>query len=637
MTATAKMTGQFWQQYQKIVEEHVIPYQWQALTDQLEDTEPSHAIENFRLAAGLSEGVYYGMVFQDSDVYKWLESVAYSLRNHPDAALEARADEVIVLLGQAQEADGYLNTYYQVKAGLEQRWTNVRDNHELYCGGHLIEAAVAYFEVTGKRAFLTIAEKFADYVDTIFGPEAGKIKGYPGHEEIELALVRLYLVTKNEKYLNLATFFVNERGQQPLFFNEEAEKAGRDAQSWWHGDHEYSQAHVPIREQKEAVGHAVRAVYFYSAVADIARLQHDDSLKQAVETLWENVVQHKLFINGGIGASAWGEAFAANDDLPNDTTYNETCASVGLAFWAKRMLALEPKGTYGDVLENAIYNGSLCGMDLKGERFLYVNPLEINGPNACQRHDHRHVTPKRQKWFNCACCPPNLARLIGGIGDYFVTETKAGVYVNLYGASETTVTLGGQAVKLTQETLYPWQGAIQITVNTETPVTGKLAFRLPAWSQENFRLLVNGAAASYQNEAGFLALTRTWNDGDVVALTFDMTPRKVFANSHITEDLGKVAITRGPLVYAAEEKDNGPHLGTLWVTAGEIVATENGELLPHAVYLTVPGKQLRSLDQATYTTQTPTLEETSITLVPYFMWGNRGEGELRVWLNQLFC
>ncbi len=284
MTATAKMTGQFWQQYQKIVEEHVIPYQWQALTDQLEDTEPSHAIENFRLAAGLSEGVYYGMVFQDSDVYKWLESVAYSLRNHPDAALEARADEVIVLLGQAQEADGYLNTYYQVKAGLEQRWTNVRDNHELYCGGHLIEAAVAYFEVTGKRAFLTIAEKFADYVDTIFGPEAGKIKGYPGHEEIELALVRLYLVTKNEKYLNLATFFVNERGQQPLFFNEEAEKAGRDAQSWWHGDHEYSQAHVPIREQKEAVGHAVRAVYFYSAVADIARLQHDDSLKQAVET-----------------------------------------------------------------------------------------------------------------------------------------------------------------------------------------------------------------------------------------------------------------------------------------------------------------------------------------------------------------
>lgn len=635
MKATAKMTGEFWQQYQKVVEESVIPYQWRALNDQLEDTEPSHAIENFRLAAGLQEGEYYGMVFQDSDVYKWLESVAYSLRNNPDAELEQQADAVIHLLGQAQLADGYLNTFYQVKEGLEKRWTNVRDNHELYCGGHMIEAAVAYYEVTGKADFLQVAEKFADYVDTIFGPEEGKIKGYPGHEEIELALVRLYSVTDNPKYLELAAFFVNERGQQPLYFNLEAEKAGRDAQSWWHGDHEYSQAHLPIREQKEAVGHAVRAVYFYTAVADVARLKQDESLKQAMEVLWDNVVNHKMFVNGGIGASAWGEAFAENDDLPNDTTYNETCASVGLAFWAKRMLELEPKGQYADVLENAVYNGSLCGMDLKGERFLYVNPLQVDGENACKRRDHHHVTPQRQKWFNCACCPPNLARLIGAIGDYFVTEYQDGVYVNLYGDSETAVTLAGQEVVLTQETLYPWSGAIKITVSAASAVSGRIALRLPEWS-ESYQLTVNGETAAAVNEQGFLVIDRTWQEGDQIQLTLDMTPKKVFANTRITEDIGKVAVTRGPLVYTAEEKDNGPQLGTLWLTDGEIKTVENDELLPHAVYLQAPSKRLRSQQQATYTTQAPVFEEATVTLVPYFMWGNRGYGEFRVWLNQAF-
>lgn len=634
--ATAKMTGQIWQHYQNIVKERVIPYQWQALNDQLVDTEPSHGIENFRLAAGLTEGTYYGMVFQDSDVYKWLESVAYSLRNHPDPSLEAQADDVIELLGQAQLADGYLNTYYQVQEGLDQRWTNIRDNHELYCAGHLIEAAVAYYEVTGKGKLLEIAQKFADYIDQTFGPEQGKIQGYPGHEEIELSLVRLYVATEKKNYLKLATYFVNERGKQPLFFDLEAKKAGRKERGWWHGNHDYAQAHLPVRDQKEAVGHAVRAVYFYAAVADIARLTQDDSLKAAVSRLWENVVQHKLFINGGIGASAWGEAFAADDDLPNDTTYNETCASVGLAFWARRMLELAPKGEYGDVLENAIYNGSLCGMDIQGERFLYVNPLEINGPNACQRHDHRHVTPQRQKWFNCACCPPNLARLIGSIGDYFITESSEGVYVNLYGSSEVSVSLGGQAVVLTQETLYPWAGEIRIIIGTASTVTGKVSLRIPAWSQEKFQLSVNGVPVSCQSENGYVTLQRSWADGDVIELVLDMRPQKIYAHTRITEDIGKVAITRGPLVYVAEERDNGDQLGTLWLADGQIAAIDNSELLSGAIYLKAPGKRLMSQTSAIYTREMPTFEDTTITMLPYFLWGNRGTGELRVWLNHFF-
>lgn len=634
MTAVkTKITGNFWKYYQKVIADSVIPYQWAALNDELPDTEPSHALKNFRLAAGLEEGEYYGMVFQDSDVYKWLECVAYSLQNHPDAALEQRADEVIALIGAAQLADGYINTFYQVKEGIGQRWTNVRDQHELYCGGHMIEAAVAYYEMTGKTNFLKIAEKFADYVIEVFGPGENQIQGYPGHEEIELALVRLYLATNAQRYLDQAVFFVEERGKQPNYFTEEAEKAGRPPQSWWHGDYEYSQAHLPIREQKEAVGHAVRAVYFYTAVADVARLTGDESLKKAVEVLWRNVVDEKMSVNGGIGASAWGEAFAENYDLPNDTCYNETCASVGLAFWAKRMLALEPKGEYGDVLENAVYNGTLCGMDLPGQRFLYVNPLEINGENACKRRDHHHVTPQRQKWFNCACCPPNLARLVGSIGEYFAMNVGDTLYINLYGESQTKAELVGTPVTLTQQTDYPFDGEVAVRLELPESVTGTVALRIPAWSQKT-GLTINGETVTFDVKEGFAYVTRQWQDGDLLQLSLDMTPQKLYASTKITEDIGKVAITRGPLVYVAEEKDNGADLGTLWLTDAPLTAEGNEELLPHAVYLKGTGKRLMDQENGTYTTAKPTFEAVEVTLIPYFMWGNRGYGEIRIWLNE---
>ncbi|GAB2572099.1 glycoside hydrolase family 127 protein [Gracilibacillus alcaliphilus] len=632
MKAETKITSGFWETYQKVVNDNVIPYQWKVLNDQLEDIEPSRALRNFRIAAGVEDGEYYGMVFQDSDVYKWLESVAYSLRNYPDEELEACADEVIDLIGSAQLADGYVNTYYQVKEGLDKRWTNVRDNHELYCAGHMIEAAVAYYDTTKKTPFLEIAKKFADYIAEVFGPNDGQIKGYPGHEEIELALVRLYLVTNDKTYLDLATFFVEERGKKPNYFNVEAEAQGREPQSWWHGDHEYSQAHLPIREQKEAVGHAVRAVYFYSAVADLARLNQDETLKTAVKTLWENVVNKKMSINGGIGASPWGEAFAENYDLPNDTPYNETCASVGLAFWAKRMLALEPNGAYADVLENAVYNGSLCGMDLQGKRFLYVNPLQIDGAHACKRHDHKHVTPERQKWFTCACCPPNLARLIGSIGDYFVLNVADDIFINLYGDSETNLTWHDEAVTVTQETNYPWEGNIAITFNSARSVAGKIALRIPAWA-DNYTLTINGKERTANLQNGYLVIDRTWENNDQIILDLDMSLHQVFAHTNVTEDIGKAAVVRGPLVYVAEEVDNGGDLGTLWLTEAPLKEKVCDDLLPNAVYLTGEAKRLVSSENQTYSYQKPTFESTDITLIPYFMWGNREYGEIRVWLN----
>lgn len=629
------ITGDFWKEYQKTIKEKVIPYQWKALNDQLEYTEPSHAIKNFKIAAGLVEDDYFGMVFQDSDVYKWLESVAYTLQISKDKQLEEKADELISFIRQAQLDDGYINTYYQLKEGLENRWTNLRDNHELYCAGHLIEAAVAYYETTGKDSLLKIAIKFADYIDNTFGYEENKLKGYPGHQEIELALIRLYAVTKKDEYLNLSSYFIEERGKKPNYFDLEAEEYGYDAQSWWHGDHEYSQSHDVIRNQEEAVGHSVRAVYYYAAATDIARIKNDHSLKQAVKKLWNNVITKKMFVNGGIGASAWGEAFSDNYDLPNDTTYNETCASVGLAFWAKRMIELDPDGSYGDVLENAIYNGVLCGMNIEGNRFLYVNPLQIDKKNVHNRRDHKHVTPERQKWFNCACCPPNLARLVSSIGNYYTTIVEDNIYVNLYGESSTILNWKGSEIELDQVTNYPWDGMISVKIKTKTSINGKIGFRIPKWSSQ-FSIYVNGNEYDSALNKGYVIIERNWQNGDEIDISLDMSPKKTYAKIDITEDIGKVAITRGPLLYAFEEKDNGTDLGSIWLNDDNFKVLINNELLSNANYISVNAKRLESINEETYSFDKPKFVETDILLIPYFMWGNRGYGEVRVWINDNF-
>ena len=404
----------FWSRRIRQVQDRMIPLQLSILKDEAPDTEPSHAIENFKIAAGLSKGEFHGMVFQDSDVGKWIEAAAYSLMIRPDPELEREVDDIVEIIGKAQQPDGYLNTWFTIKEP-GKRWTNLQDCHELYSFGHLAEGAVAYHQATGKRAFLDIMCRMADHIDTVIGPEEGKLHGYPGHPEAELALWRLYHETGNPKYLKLSQYFIDQRGTEPNFFLEEWERRGRI--NHWSGRKDpvnlpYYQAHEPVREQKEAVGHAVRALYLYTGMACIAAETKDVSLAEACRRLWKSAVEEKMYVTGGLGATVKGEAFMGPFELPNDTDYAETCASVALCFFGRAMSRLEKDGRIGDAVEQALYNTVLAGVSLEADRFFYVNPLEvIQGVSGVQQ-GLEHDLPRRPKWYACACCPPNVARLL---------------------------------------------------------------------------------------------------------------------------------------------------------------------------------------------------------------------------------
>ncbi|TCN25362.1 glycoside hydrolase family 127 protein [Mesobacillus foraminis] len=635
-TSKITVTDQFWGHYLEVVRDHVIPYQWKALNDRLPDTEPSHAIENFRIAAGEAEGEFFGMVFQDSDVAKWIEAVAFSLENKRNAELEQTADDVIALLGRAQDESGYLNTYYTVKEP-DQRWTNLRDNHELYCAGHLIEAAVAYYKATGKRHFLEIMCRYADYIDSVFGREEHKLKGYPGHQEIELALVKLYDVTGNERYLNLSKYFIDERGKQPHYFDLEKREREDTKPFWFNDDYAYHQAHKPVRDQKEAVGHAVRATYMYTAMADLASRTNDESLKKACETLWENVTQKQMYVTGGIGSMVFGEAFSFDYDLPNDMSYTETCASIALVFWANRMLNLEANSKYADVMELALYNGTISGMDLDGKKFFYVNPLEVL-PKACEtRNDKKHVKPVRQTWFGCACCPPNLARLIASIGHYIYSQKEKELFVHLYMGNETRFEVAGKEVELVQQTNYPWDGQVSITVNPATEHTFTLALRIPGWARSAV-VKVNGEAVDHESfmKNGYVYLNRSWTQGDQVELSLPMTVERIQSNPLIRHNVGKVALKRGPVVYCLEEADNGENLhGILLPRNAELKAEYVAELLDGVVVIT--GEAERIVQDTWSSLYRPGEEQTrqvQIKAVPYYAWCNREPGEMIVWVSE---
>ncbi|MDC3416952.1 glycoside hydrolase family 127 protein [Aquibacillus salsiterrae] len=635
--ANVTVQDSFWNQQLEVVQREVIPYQWKALNDELPDTEPSHAIENFRIAAGESDGEYYGMVFQDSDVAKWLEAVAYSLHVTPDETLEKTADELIDLLGRAQQNDGYLNTYYTIKEP-GKRWTNVRDNHELYCAGHLIEAAVAYYEATGKRKFVDIMARYADYINTVFGDGPGQIQGYPGHQEIELALVKFYHVTGKEDYLRLSKYFIDKRGKQPHFYEIEKERRGDSKPFWWNDDPGYSQAHLPVREQTKAVGHSVRALYMYTAIADLAKETGDDSLRETSETLWNNVTRKQMYVTAGLGSGEFGEAFTFDYDLPNDTSYTETCASIALVFWADRMLKLAKKGEYADVLERALYNGTISGMNLDGKKFFYVNPLEVSQA-ASRRHDHKHVKPVRQGWFGCACCPPNLARMITSLNRYLYTEDIDTLYVHQYTGSKGSFTLNGEAVTVRQETNYPWEGNVALHVNVDQPTNFKLAIRVPGWCQDA-KVTINGEAISIVDDIvdGYVYIDREWKDSDLVNLVFPMEVQRIHANPHVRETAGQVALQRGPVVYCLEQVDNGENLHNIFLPSeGKLEAAFEQELLNGVV--TISGEALRIVettwsDDSLYAPVTYQKTPVQIKAVPYFAWCNREPGEMRVWLNE---
>src|SRR5690606_29447942 len=419
---------------------------------------------------------------------------------------------------------------------------------------HLIEAAVAYYRATGKDKFLNIMIKYADYIDTVFGPEEDKIKGYPGHQEIELALVKLYDVTGNKKYLNLSKFFIDERGKQPHYFDIEKEKRNDTNPFWFNNNYAYHQAHKPVREQKEAVGHAVRAVYMYTAMADLAAKTNDPELKKVCETLWENVTRKQMYITGGIGSMVFGEAFSFDYDLPNDLSYTETCASIALVFWANRMLDLDINSQYADIMELTLYNGTISGMDLDGKKFFYVNPLEVLPEASDKRGDKRHIKSVRQGWFGCACCPPNLARLIASIGHYIYSQKEREIFVHLYMGNDAKFELDGKEVLLTQHTNYPWDGHVAINVSTELQSDFTISLRVPGWARKAI-VKINGQLIDHESliKDGYIRLQRSWKKEDKIELILPMEVERIQANPLVRHNNGKVALQRGPVVYCLEE------------------------------------------------------------------------------------
>lgn len=610
----------------------VIPYQWEILNDRVEGAAPSRCVRNFKIAAGEAEGEFEGYVFQDSDLAKWLEAAAYSLMLRPDEQLERTCDDLIALIGRAQQPDGYLNTYYTVKEP-GKRWTNLRDCHELYCAGHMMEAACAYYEATGKRELLDIMTRMARHIDSVIGPEEGKLHGYPGHEEIELALVRMYHATGDELMMKLARYFIDERGKLPNFFVEE--KARREGKDHFNLDEygpAYAQAHLPVREQTAPEGHAVRAMYLATGMADVARETGDETLVAACRRIFDSTVNRRMYITGGVGSSHVGEAFTYDYDLPNDTVYAETCASIALCFFARAMMQLEPDGRYADALERALYNTCLAGMSLDGHNFFYVNPLEVD-PEASKKDARKHhVLPVRPKWFGCACCPPNLARLTTSLAKYMYTLGEDEIYVNLYMQNQAQLKLGDARVSMECLTDYPASGEIALH-----PGAGEytLCLRIPGWAKE-YALTLNGAALDLKPERGYVRINRAFSDGDEIKLSLPMHARRVYANTRVRADLGKVAVMRGPMVYCLEQVDNGPVVEALCLPRDSaLTETVRPDKLGGIVEITAPGKRMVSADDALYSDQAPALEDATLTFIPYYAWANRGENEMTVYVREI--
>ena len=620
------INGSFWSRYIAQIREKVLPYQWEVLNDRVADAARSHCIKNFEIAAGKRQGAFYGMCFQDSDLYKWLESVAYTLAAHPDPELERLADEAIDLIGAAQGTDGYINTYYTVKEP-DSRWTNLQQGHELYCAGHLIEAAVAYYDATGKRKVLDIACRFADYIDRVFGLEDGKLDGYPGHQEIELALFRLYETTGETRYLTLAAYFIKQRGQQPHYFELEDKKPAYKEifPEITPLDWDYSQSHIPPAEQRVAAGHSVRAVYMYSAMADLAAELNDGALLAALDALYEDITTKQMYVTGAIGSVAWGERFSGAYDLPNDLIYGETCASVGLMMFCRRMNAMHLDAQYADTMELALYNSVLSGVSISGTEFFYVNPLHVEPARIRVNPNFNHVKPVRQKWFDCACCPSNIARTVMGLGLYAYGAAEDALYVNLYCAGSAKD--GGRSVEVCTD--YPYGSDATLTVSGGQ---FKLYLRNPQHAQIT-SLTINGEAIEPQLEQGYLVLERDWNK-DTVAIQFDMQPKRLYCTNEVQHNIGNTAIMRGPLVYCMEEVDNGAHLGAFRLPADAPItaAAPPDGLLPDVVALHAPAYRYQQTGDALYSEEKPKLVPEELTLIPYFLWANRGENEMRVYI-----
>lgn len=551
--------------------------------DQIENQ--TGRIRNFENAAK-GEGEHSGIFFDDSDVYKALEGMAYSLINNPDPELEKKADEWIDKFAAAQQPDGYINTFYTL-TGLDKRWTNM-DKHEMYCAGHMIEAGVAYYQATGKRKLLDVCIRMTDHMMSQFGP--GKRHWVPGHEEIELALVKLYQTTQEQKYLDFAYWLLEERGHGHGTMGDEGK---------WNPV--YYQDIVPVRQLTDISGHAVRCMYLYCGMADVAALKNDTGYIAAMDRLWDDVVHHNMYITGGIGSSRDNEGFTEDYDLPNLDAYCETCASVGMVLWNQRMNQLTGDSKYIDILERSLYNGALAGISLGGDRFFYVNPLESKG-------DHH-----RQEWYGCACCPSQLSRFLPSIGNYIYASSDDALWVNLYIGNTGQIRIGETDILLTQETDYPWDGSVKLTISTSQPLEKEIRLRIPNWCK-TYDLSINGKRINVSEEKGY-AVIKDWKSQDVIALDMDMPVEIVAADPHVKENFGKRAIQRGPLVYCMEEIDNPEYFDQIQLSPSTTFQTAFVSDILNGI------KTIKTNGRAQ-----------SATFIPYYAWDNRKAGKMRVWI-----
>lgn len=589
----------------------------QTVWHNIQKCEETGRIENFAKAGGLKEGEHQGIYFNDSDLYKVLEGAAYCLHNQADPVLDAKVDEIIHKITSAQQDDGYLFSFntLKLKNDVNQRWRDLKNEHELYCAGHMFEAAVAHYRATGKKTFLEVAIRLADHICSVFGPN-GK-RAVPGHEEIELALIKLYELTGQKKYFDMACFFLKERGNangRKLF-----------------GSH--FQDHKPIAKQEDITGHAVRAMYLYSGVADMVAYTGEKEYLQAMDRLWESVTARKMYITGGIGVQDTGEGFNNDYVLPNAQSYAETCASIGLALWSHRLSLLYGDADYFDVFERVLFNGLLSGVSLDGRKFFYVNLLESD--------KGKH---KRLPWYGCACCPTNIVRFVPSVGGYIYAADNKGLYVNLYAANDADINMEKGRLSLSQETRYPWDGKIKVTINPESAMRFTLRLRIPGWCRNKpvpsnlyhfvnetddmftrVSLKINGNTVEKPEiEKGYFCLERKWQKGDVIELILPMPVRRVGAHPNVKADDGRVALQRGPIVFCLEEQDNGTGLGNLHLPDDSVLTAEYREDLLGGVVV-LKAKAIEHLGADKYETR-------EITAIPYYSWDNRKVGRMITWL-----
>lgn len=596
---SVKVDGGFWGQRLQASREVTVPLAFSKC-------EETGRYRNFENAAHPSDTIHVGgFSFDDTDVYKTIEGASYLLQTYPDAKLKNYIDSVLVIVAGAQEPDGYLYTARTMNpkhphewAG-SKRWEKVEElSHEFYNLGHMLEAAVAHYQATGQRNFLDIAIRYADCVIREVGPNPGQVVRVPGHQIAEMGLAKLYLATGDKKYLDQAKFFLDYRGKTE------------------HRD-PYNQTHLPVLEQKEAVGHAVRATYMYAGMADVAALTGDQGYIHAIDTIWDNIVSKKMYITGGIGSTNDGEAFGANYELPNATAYNETCAAIGMVYVNHRLFLLHGDSKYYDVLERTLYNGLISGVSLEGDAFFYPNPLEVRKERKYQR----------QAWFGCACCPSNISRFIPSLPGYVYAVKDNDVYVNLFMGNTSTLQVNGKPVTLKQETAYPYSGEVKLVIEeANQPFTMKV--RIPGWArneampsdlyafadglQSQYSVKINGEVIKTELQQGYCSISRDWKTGDVVELSLDLQPRLVKANNQVEADRGRVAVQCGPIVYCAESPDNEQSIGSI---------TLNG--LTQLKVEWQPEK-LHGINQI--------VTDNGVTLIPYYAWAHRGVSDMEVWI-----